>query len=187
MLQYPATPGGSLSGGDAGDKSHPGFGDSVLSQKLLELASRQAADREEPVLALRFRFREVTERNPNEQKPTKVFESPVAQNHQDRAQLQQPLPGAAQRPGKVQGWVPGMQALPLDWDSSRPHQMGMAVPFPPGLQEKCRNSFWNFTKAVVTLGRSTPCEIRCTHLEICAGASASEASSWWIAGWGNPV
>lgn len=81
------------------DKSPPGFGDRLLSHNLgplLGLASRQGTDREELTLALRFHFREVTERNPNEQKPTKVFESPVTPNHQDRAQLQQQLPGAAQ-------------------------------------------------------------------------------------------
>lgn len=122
MLHCPATPGGSFSGGDAGDKSLPGFGDRALSQKLgplLGLASTQGTGREEPTLALRFHFREVTERNPNEQKPTKVFESPVTQNHQDRAQLHQQLPGAAQGRARCRDGCPGCRHCL--WIGALPH------------------------------------------------------------------
>lgn len=179
MLHCPATPGGSFSGGDAGVKSPPGFGDRVLNQKLgplLGLASRQGTGREEPTLALRFHFREVTERNPNEQKPTKVFESPVAQNHQDRAQLHQQLPGAAQGWGRCRDGCPGCRHCL--WIGALPHPS--SIPGEDGRDgkgETGRNSLWNFTKASVTLGQSTPVWNQCIYPEICSGASASEASS----------
>lgn len=135
MLHDPATPRGSFSGGDAGDKSPPGFGDRVLSQKLeplLALGSGQGTDGEEPTPALRFHFREVTERNPNEQKPTKVFESPVTSNHRDRAQLHQQLPGAARGPARCRVGCPGCRhclwigALPDP--TSFPDGDGSAIP-----------------------------------------------------------
>lgn len=71
----------------------------------------------------------MTERNPNEQKPTKVFESPVGQNHQDRAQLQQQLlelPRAGQ--GAGMGAQGSVTASGLGHFQTPPaSQMGMGV------------------------------------------------------------